>query len=101
MLKERGIPLHAMSFSTTETGKPYIVRRMPTPLEDANFSKSTLDIDPSVAFNISHDNALVAMAFAPGVHGPPGFKLGIDVMKVHLPRRQTLLPFLETMTDQV
>ena len=101
MLKERGIPLHAMSFSATETGKPYIVRCMSTALEDTNFSKSTPDIDPPIAFNISHDNALVVMAFAPGVHGPPAFRLGIDVMKVHLPRGQTLLPFLETLADQV
>ena len=101
MLKERGVPLHAMSFSTTEAGKPYIVRYIPSAIEDANFSKSTLDIDPPIAFNISHDNALVVMALAPGAHGPPEFRLGIDVMKVHLPRRQTLLPFLETTTDQV
>jgi hypothetical protein len=27
------------------------------------------------------------MAFAPGVHGPPAFLIGVDVMKVHVPTR--------------
>jgi hypothetical protein len=27
------------------------------------------------------------MAFAPGIHGPPAFLIGVDVMKVHVPTR--------------
>jgi 4'-phosphopantetheinyl transferase len=36
---------------------------------------------------VSHDNELVAMAFAPGEHGPPAFLIGIDVMKIQVPTR--------------
>lgn len=38
---------------------------------------------------MSHDNELVAMAFAPGVHGPPAFLIGADVMKIQVPTRGT------------
>ena len=36
---------------------------------------------------MSHDNELVAMAFAPGEHGPPAFLIGVDVMKIQVPTR--------------
>jgi 4'-phosphopantetheinyl transferase len=36
---------------------------------------------------VSHDNELVAMAFAPGEHGPPAFLIGVDVMKIQVPTR--------------
>jgi 4'-phosphopantetheinyl transferase len=42
---------------------------------------------PLIGFNVSHDNELVAMAFAPGEDGPPAFLIGVDVMKVHVPTR--------------
>jgi hypothetical protein len=29
------------------------------------------------------------MAFAPGVHGPPAFLIGVDVMKIQVPTRGT------------
>jgi len=42
---------------------------------------------PPIGFNVSHDNELVAMAFAPGEHGPPAFLIGVDVMRVQVPTR--------------
>ena len=36
---------------------------------------------------MSHDNELVAMAFAPGEYGPPAFLIGVDVMRVQVPTR--------------
>lgn len=36
---------------------------------------------------MSHDNELVAMAFAPGEHCPPAFLIGVDVMKIQVPMR--------------
>jgi hypothetical protein len=44
---------------------------------------------PPIGFNVSHDNELVAMAFAPGEHGPPAFLIGVDVMRVRVPTRAT------------
>jgi hypothetical protein len=40
---------------------------------------------PPIGFNVSHDNELVAMAFAPGEFGPPAFLIGVDVMRVRVP----------------
>lgn len=59
------------------------------------------ELNPPVGFNITHDNALIAMAFAPGVHNGPAFNVGIDVMKVRLPRQETLSSFLQTVGEQV
>lgn len=42
---------------------------------------------PPIGFNVSHDNELVAMAFAPGEYGPPAFLIGVDVMRVQVPTR--------------
>jgi 4'-phosphopantetheinyl transferase len=42
---------------------------------------------PPIGFNVSHDNELVVMAFAPGEHGPPAFLIGVDVMRVQVPTR--------------
>ena len=56
--------------------------------------------DP-IAYNITHDNNLVAMAFAPGVHDPPAYSLGIDVMKIKIPGRETLSSFINVVGDQV
>lgn len=64
-------------------------------------SKKTAGIDPPIAYNISHDNALVAMVFAPGIHGAPAYNIGIDVMKVRVPGRETFASFVHTIRDQV
>ncbi|RDB23299.1 L-aminoadipate-semialdehyde dehydrogenase-phosphopantetheinyl transferase [Hypsizygus marmoreus] len=86
LLRQREIPLDAMTFNATAEGKPYI---------------STSGIDPPIAYNISHDNALVAMAFAPGTHNPPAYSVGMDVMKVRIPGRETFASFVETVGDQL
>jgi len=55
-----------------------------------------------IAFNISHDNELVAIAFAPGHHGPPAFLIGVDVMMVQAPTRgaeEGIASFLRAVGD--
>ncbi|KAF8232452.1 4'-phosphopantetheinyl transferase [Tricholoma matsutake] len=86
MLKQRGVPPTQMIFGVTEAGKPYI---------------KTAGIGPPIAYNVSHDNALVAMIFAPGIYGPPAYNVGIDVMKVRIPGRDTFTSFVDTMGDQL
>jgi len=71
--EQRGLSAEQIHFATTEAGKPYLLVASIGP--------------PSIGFNVSHDNELVAMAFAPGEHGPPAFLIGIDVMKIQLPAR--------------
>lgn len=58
-------------------------------------------MDPPIAYNITHDNALVAMVFAPGLQNPPAFSIGIDVMKVRVPGRESFRSFVRTVDDQV
>lgn len=102
MLKQRGVPPTQMIFGVTEAGKPYIVR--PLLLWHIQLQmpyKKTAGIDPPIAYNVSHDNALVAMIFAPGIYGPPAYNVGIDVMKVRIPGRDTFTSFVDTMGDQV
>jgi len=41
----------------------------------------------------------VAMAFAPGVHGPPAFQIGVDVMRVRIPRGERFTSFLRAVGD--
>ncbi|KAK0206294.1 hypothetical protein DFS33DRAFT_1372650 [Desarmillaria ectypa] len=86
MLRDRGVLPQAMAFGVTEARKPYI---------------TTPYLDPPVAFNISHDNGLVAMAFGPGTANPPSFTVGIDVMKVRIPGRESFKSFVETVGDQL
>ncbi|KAJ7068072.1 hypothetical protein C8F01DRAFT_589384 [Mycena amicta] len=83
LLHDRGIALAAMEFSSTETGKPFVTT------------------DPAIAYNISHDNGLVAMASSSNTHNPPAFSLGIDVMKVRIPGRESFASFVETAGDQL
>ncbi|CAA7260173.1 unnamed protein product [Cyclocybe aegerita] len=54
-----------------------------------------------MAYNITHDNNLIAMAFGPGLQNPPAFSIGIDVMKVRIPGRESLESFITTMGEQV
>lgn len=85
LLKKRGISVNDMSFAATETNKPYI----------------TTKISPSISFNVSHDNGLIAMAFSTGTYHQPAFSLGIDVMRVSIPSRETFLSFVNTMKSQL
>jgi 4'-phosphopantetheinyl transferase len=62
-------------------------------------------LDPPLALNVSHDGALVALAFAPvpaadAAHAP-AYRLGVDVMRVALPRRETLRAFVGAFVDQL
>ncbi|EIN10680.1 4'-phosphopantetheinyl transferase [Punctularia strigosozonata HHB-11173 SS5] len=87
MLKSRGLYTDDVTFSATETGKPYIVAP---------------GITPPIAFNISHDNGIVAMAYGEGDRShAPEYRIGIDVMKVELPRRTVLKDFIESVSDQL
>lgn len=50
---------------------------------------------------MSHDNALVAMAFASGDRDPPVYRVGVDVMKVELSKRETFPEFVKIFSEQV
>jgi 4'-phosphopantetheinyl transferase len=41
------------------------------------------------------------MVFAPGIYGAPAYNIGIDVMKVRVPGRDTFASFVNTVRDQV
>lgn len=48
-------------------------------------------------FNITHDNRLVVLAYGEGTTE----EIGVDVMKVELPRNETIKTFIEVLDDQV
>jgi 4'-phosphopantetheinyl transferase len=57
-----------------------------------------------IGYNITHDNGAVAMAYASGPElypDPPAYRVGIDVMRLQLPRRITYAAFVESVSDQV
>jgi len=41
------------------------------------------------------------MAIAPGLHQPPAFSIGIDVMKIRVPGRESFKSFVNAVGDQV
>ncbi|KAI0254289.1 4'-phosphopantetheinyl transferase superfamily [Lactifluus subvellereus] len=89
LLSEKGgVSAEKIQFATTDAGKPYF---------------ATPGVSPPIGYNVSHDNELVAMAFAPGEHGPPAFRIGVDVMKIRTPRGEGFASFLcgvgDTLTD--
>ncbi|KAF7331800.1 Ebony activating protein [Mycena kentingensis (nom. inval.)] len=86
LLHDRGFGLSTMNFSATASGKPFITSE---------------GVDPPIAYNVSHDNGLVAMASSANTHNPPAFTLGIDVMKVRIPGRESFAAFVETVGDQL
>lgn len=75
-----------IAFTRTPEGKPYLLNQSPT--------------EP-IGFNITHDNALVGLAFSPGIHNPPAFSIGIDVMKVRTPTNETFATFLASFEEQL
>ncbi|KAI0676921.1 hypothetical protein C8Q78DRAFT_1000210 [Trametes maxima] len=88
LLKQRGVPVDTIRFHKTEAGKPYIA----TPL------------DPPIGYNITHDNGVVAMVYSVGSDlypDPPAYRIGIDVMLLQLPKRDTFPGFVETFADQL
>ncbi|PPQ72529.1 hypothetical protein CVT24_004835 [Panaeolus cyanescens] len=96
LVKERGIPLPDVKFAATAAGKPYIVSQS----KEKNILFREF-LYPPLAYNITHDNNLIAMAYAPGLQNSPAFSLGIDVMKLRIPGRETFASFVETVGDQL
>lgn len=86
LLRERGVPPSLMAFGATEAGKPYI---------------TSSGLDPPIGFNVSHDSGMVVMAFAEGRYDPPAYRIGVDVMQVKLPPRDTFRGFVHTVGDQL
>ncbi|TFK56063.1 4'-phosphopantetheinyl transferase [Heliocybe sulcata] len=86
LLRERGVRPELMKFGATEAGKPYI---------------TSSGIDPPIGFNVSHDSGMVVMAFAEGRCDPPAYRIGVDVMEVKLPPRDTFRGFVHTVGDQL
>ncbi|EAU84574.2 hypothetical protein CC1G_00093 [Coprinopsis cinerea okayama7 len=82
--QEHGL-FHPIRLTKTAEGKPYIANQDP---------------NSKIGFNVTHDNALVAVAFAPGIHGPPAFNIGIDVMKTKIPSREPFASFVEAFEEQ-
>ncbi|KAL1735739.1 4'-phosphopantetheinyl transferase superfamily [Schizophyllum commune] len=85
LLKQHGIPAAQMTFGKTDAGKPYV----------------TTPLDPSIAFNVSHDSSFVAMVFAPGGANPPAYSVGVDIMEVRMPRGETYASLTETFGEQL
>ncbi|KJA24502.1 hypothetical protein HYPSUDRAFT_1074753 [Hypholoma sublateritium FD-334 SS-4] len=83
MLAARGIAPSSAVFGATPAGKPFVVA------------------DPPIAYNITHDNGVVAMAVARGLHDPPAFRVGIDVMKLRVPGREGVRAFVGMVEDQL
>ncbi|KAJ8454325.1 hypothetical protein ONZ45_g19350 [Pleurotus djamor] len=52
-----------------------------------------------ITFNLTHDNEVIAMAVAPGSMLPPAYSIGVDVMKLHVPRKESLRSFVEGVGD--
>ena len=68
-----------------------------------NFTQST-PIDPPIGYNITHDSGVVAMAFCSGQDlypDPPAFRVGVDVMLLQLPKRDTFPEFVGIFSEQV
>lgn len=60
-------------------------------------NQSSIPLD--LAYNVSHDNAIIAMAYVLDAKDP--LEIGVDVMRVSLPGGQTNSSFIEILTDQV
>ncbi|TFK93921.1 hypothetical protein K466DRAFT_537224 [Polyporus arcularius HHB13444] len=88
LLKRNGTPVSTMAFAKTQAGKPYI----------------TTPITPPIGYNITHDNGVVAMAFSSGPDlypDPPAYRIGVDVMLLQLPKRDTFPGFVEVFSEQL
>jgi 4'-phosphopantetheinyl transferase len=60
-------------------------------------AKLTPKLEPPLAFNISHDSEAVAMAYIRGSYRD----VGVDIMRVAPPRRETFREFVEMVGDTV
>ena len=64
----------------------------------------TSAVEPPIGYNITHDNGVVAMAFSTGKDlypDPPAYRIGLDVMLLQLPKRDTFPGFVEIFSEQV
>ncbi|RIB15987.1 putative 4'-phosphopantetheinyl transferase SFP [Gigaspora rosea] len=76
------IPWNEIKFARTKENKPILIK----PESNPN--------DPIINFNISHHGDWVVLVAAENC------RIGIDVMKVEYPKRQTVQEFFETLRDQ-
>lgn len=61
-------------------------------------------LESPVGYNVTHDNGVVAMAFSSGTDlypDPPAYRVGIDVMLLQLPKRDSFPGFVEIFSEQV
>ncbi|KAJ3555145.1 hypothetical protein NM688_g2741 [Phlebia brevispora] len=73
-------------------------------VRDHSGAQAVHRLNEPIGYNITHDNGVIAMAFASGsdLHpDPPAYRIGVDVMKLSLPRRTTYAGFVETVGDQL
>jgi len=99
MLKDQGITPSSVQFQTTQQGKPYLVRHFICSWSQLS-DQSPQILPPEIsalAYNITHDNGIIALAF----DTQPGSSIGVDVMKVAVPRNEKFDDFVEAMEDQL
>ncbi|KAF8609515.1 4'-phosphopantetheinyl transferase [Ceratobasidium sp. AG-I] len=77
-LTRKAIPLDQIAFGKTEHGKPLIIQS-PAPM----------------SYNVTHDSDMVAIACG------TGNAVGIDTMRIALPRNTTMNEFVEFVSDQL
>ncbi|CAL1702316.1 unnamed protein product [Somion occarium] len=88
LLEELNIPYPSATFQITDAGKPYV----------------TLESHQPLGFNLTHDNGLIAMVYSTGEDlflDAPAYRLGVDVMRLRLPHRQSLPEFIEIFSEQL
>ncbi|KAI0035586.1 hypothetical protein K488DRAFT_43021, partial [Vararia minispora EC-137] len=80
LLARDGVPPASITFSETPARKPFF---------------ATPDLVPPIAYNISHDNEGVAMAFVRGARDG----VGVDIMRLSAPRRGSFASFVDSVGD--
>ncbi|THH11541.1 hypothetical protein EW145_g592 [Phellinidium pouzarii] len=116
LLKQHGVSPKEAAFGRTTSGKPFVtayVGVLTAPHVLASPFSSTPHLEQTIGFNVSHDNEYVVMAFQKRnsqsqTGDAPQTKeksvdvttIGVDVMKVGLPRyEKTLTSFVSTISD--
>ncbi|VDC06934.1 unnamed protein product [Peniophora sp. CBMAI 1063] len=80
LLAREGVSPESISFAETPSRKPYI---------------ATPKLSPPLAFNVSHDNELVGIAYARGERE----NIGLDLMRVSRPRGTSYASFVESVGE--
>lgn len=108
LLKERGVSSHSMRFAKTSVGKPYIASHDQSVISGGSMLNASIEqttpIEPPIGYNITHDNGVVGMAFSSGADlypDPPAYRVGLDVMLLQLPKRDTFPGFVDIFSEQV